>query len=73
MVLKPCVTVRVEVEGEEQRRFAVLLGHPKHPLLGELIDEAEHEYGFTQQGTICHHHLWPRRHGEGGCGDASLR
>lgn len=46
---------------------------PKHLLLGELIDEAEHEYGFAQQGTICHRHLWPRRHGEGGCGDAKVR
>uniref|UniRef100_A0A0E0M9L6 Auxin-responsive protein SAUR32 n=1 Tax=Oryza punctata TaxID=4537 RepID=A0A0E0M9L6_ORYPU len=54
MVVAPkgCVTVRVGVEGEEQRRFAVPLGHLKHPLFGALLEEAEREYGFAQQGAI---------------------
>ncbi|CAN6298822.1 unnamed protein product [Urochloa humidicola] len=52
MVPKGCVTVRVGVEGEEQRRFAVPLGHLKHPLFGALLDEAEREYGFRHQGAI---------------------
>ncbi|PNT67692.1 hypothetical protein BRADI_3g30660v3 [Brachypodium distachyon] len=49
---KGCVTVRVGAEGEEQRRFAVPLGHLKHPLFGELLEEAEREYGFRHQGAI---------------------
>ncbi|KAL5224033.1 hypothetical protein ABZP36_010672 [Zizania latifolia] len=49
---KGCVTVRVGAEGEEQRRFAVPLGHLKHPLFGALLEEAEREYGFKQQGAI---------------------
>ncbi|CAL4925847.1 unnamed protein product [Urochloa decumbens] len=49
---KGCVTVRVGAEGEEQRRFAVPLGHLKHPLFGALLDEAEREYGFRHQGAI---------------------
>ncbi|CAN6323520.1 unnamed protein product [Urochloa humidicola] len=52
MVPKGCVTVRVGAEGEEQRRFAVPLGHLKHPLFGALLDEAEREYGFRHQGAI---------------------
>ncbi|XP_066373662.1 auxin-responsive protein SAUR32-like [Miscanthus floridulus] len=49
---KGCVTVRVGLEGEEQRRFAVPLGHLKHPLFGALLEEAEREYGFRHQGAI---------------------
>uniref|UniRef100_K4AMF6 Auxin-responsive protein SAUR32 n=2 Tax=Setaria italica TaxID=4555 RepID=K4AMF6_SETIT len=49
---KGCVTVRVGAEGEEQRRFAVPLGHLKHPLFGALLEEAEREYGFRHQGAI---------------------
>uniref|UniRef100_A0A0D9XLF7 Auxin-responsive protein SAUR32 n=1 Tax=Leersia perrieri TaxID=77586 RepID=A0A0D9XLF7_9ORYZ len=49
---KGCVTVRVGAEGEEQRRFAVPLGHLSHPLFGELLDEAEREYGFKHPGAI---------------------
>ena len=49
---KGCVTVRVGAEGEEQRRFAVPLGHLKHPLFSALLDEAEREYGFRHQGAI---------------------
>ncbi|KAF0928797.1 hypothetical protein E2562_010671 [Oryza meyeriana var. granulata] len=49
---KGCVTVRVGAEGEEQRRFAVPLDHLKHPLFGALLEEAEREYGFEQQGAI---------------------
>ncbi|XP_040384292.1 auxin-responsive protein SAUR32-like [Oryza brachyantha] len=49
---KGCVTVRVGADGEEQRRFAVPLGHLKHPLFGALLEEAEREYGFRQQGAI---------------------
>ncbi|GJM91206.1 hypothetical protein PR202_ga07560 [Eleusine coracana subsp. coracana] len=52
MVPKGCVTVRVGAEGEEQRRFAVPLGHLKHPLFGALLEEAEREYGFRHQGAI---------------------
>jgi SAUR family protein len=49
---KGCVTVRVGAEGEEQRRFAVPLGHLSHPLFAALLEEAEREYGFRQQGAI---------------------
>lgn len=49
---KGCVMVRVGEEGEEQRRFAVPLLHLKHPLFGALLEEAEREYGFEQQGAI---------------------
>jgi SAUR family protein len=49
---KGCVTVRVGAEGEEQRRFAVPLGHLKHPLFAALLEEAEREYGFRHQGAI---------------------
>lgn len=49
---KGCVTVRVGLEGEEQRRFAVPLGHLKHPLFGALLEEAEREYGFRHQGAL---------------------
>ncbi|KAG8084173.1 hypothetical protein GUJ93_ZPchr0010g10675 [Zizania palustris] len=49
---KGCVTVRVGAEGEEQRRFAVPVGHLRHPLFGALLEEAEREYGFEQQGAI---------------------
>ena len=49
---KGCVTVRVGLEEEEQRRFAVPLGHLKHPLFGALLEEAEREYGFRHQGAI---------------------
>lgn len=49
---KGCVTVRVGLQGEEQRRFAVPLGHLKHPLFGALLEEAEREYGFRHQGAI---------------------
>lgn len=49
---KGCVTVRVGLEGEEQRRFAVPLGHLKHPLFGALLEEAEREYGFRHPGAI---------------------
>ena len=49
---KGCVTVRVGADGEEQRRFAVPLGHLKHPLFGALLEEAEREYGFRHQGAI---------------------
>jgi SAUR family protein len=52
MVPKGCVTVRVGAEGDEQRRFAVPLGHLKHPLFGALLEEAEREYGFRHQGAI---------------------
>jgi SAUR family protein len=52
MVPKGCVTVRVGAEGEEQRRFAVPLGHLQHPLFGALLEEAEREYGFRHQGAI---------------------
>jgi SAUR family protein len=49
---KGCVTVRVGAEGEEQRRFAVPLGHLSHPLFLALLDEAEREYGFRHQGAV---------------------
>jgi SAUR family protein len=49
---KGCVTVRVGAEGEEQRRFAVPLGHLKHPLFVALLEEAEREYGFRHQGAV---------------------
>jgi SAUR family protein len=49
---KGCVTVRVGAEGEEQRLFAVPLGHLKHPLFVALLDEAEREYGFRHQGAV---------------------
>ncbi|KAL5230304.1 hypothetical protein ABZP36_029080 [Zizania latifolia] len=49
---KGCVTVRIGAEGEEQRRFAVPVGHLRHPLFGVLLEEAEREYGFEQQGAI---------------------
>ena len=49
---KGCVTVRVGADGEEQCRFAVPLGHLKHPLFGALLEEAEREYGFRHQGAI---------------------
>ncbi|KAM0836288.1 hypothetical protein ACQ4PT_062429 [Festuca glaucescens] len=51
-VPKGCVTVRVGAEGEEQRRFAVPLGHLRHPLFAALLQEAEREYGFRHQGAI---------------------
>ncbi|KAK1606885.1 hypothetical protein QYE76_030558 [Lolium multiflorum] len=47
-----CVTVRVGADGEEQRRFAVPLGHLSHPLFAALLEEAEREYGFRHQGAI---------------------
>ncbi|XP_047096511.1 auxin-responsive protein SAUR32-like [Lolium rigidum] len=49
---KGCVTVRVGAEGEDQRRFAVPLGHLSHPLFAALLEEAEREYGFRHQGAI---------------------
>jgi hypothetical protein len=49
---KGCVTVRVGAEGEEQRRFAVPLGHLSHPLFLALLEEAEREYGFRRVSNV---------------------
>ncbi|KAF8722382.1 hypothetical protein HU200_022492 [Digitaria exilis] len=52
MVPKGCVAVQVGADGEEKRKYAVPLGHLKHPLFGELLEEAAREYGFHQPGAI---------------------
>jgi SAUR family protein len=49
---KGFITVRVGLEGEEKERFVVPVEHFKHHLFMAMLDEAEKEFGFEQQGAI---------------------
>ncbi|XP_010422739.1 PREDICTED: auxin-responsive protein SAUR32 [Camelina sativa] len=53
---KGCLAVKVG-QGEEQERFVIPVLYFNHPLFGQLLKEAEEEFGFAQKGTItipCH-------------------
>ncbi|KFK30670.1 hypothetical protein AALP_AA6G012500 [Arabis alpina] len=55
-VPKGCLAVKVG-QGEEQERFVIPVMYFNHPLFGQLLKEAEEEFGFAQKGTItipCH-------------------
>ncbi|KAG2331120.1 hypothetical protein Bca4012_019442 [Brassica carinata] len=55
-VPKGCLAVKVG-QGEEQERFVIPVLYFNHPLFGQLLKEAEEEFGFAQKGTItipCH-------------------
>ncbi|CAA7040637.1 unnamed protein product [Microthlaspi erraticum] len=55
-VPKGCLAVKVG-HGEEQERFVIPVLYFNHPLFGQLLKEAEDEFGFAQKGTItipCH-------------------
>lgn len=55
-VPKGCLAVKVG-QGEEQERFVIPVWYFNHPLFGQLLKEAEEEFGFAQKGTItipCH-------------------
>ncbi|KAI4319948.1 hypothetical protein MLD38_033481 [Melastoma candidum] len=56
-VPKGCIAVSVGQGEEQRRRFVVPVGYVNHPLFGRLLQEAEEEYGFNQEGLInipCH-------------------
>ncbi|XP_010542788.1 PREDICTED: auxin-responsive protein SAUR32 [Tarenaya hassleriana] len=55
-VPKGCLAVKVG-QGDEQERFVIPVMYFNHPLFGQLLKEAEEEFGFNQKGTItipCH-------------------
>ncbi|KAG6500515.1 auxin-responsive protein SAUR32-like [Zingiber officinale] len=51
-IRKGWIGIWVGAEGEERRRFEVPVEHLSHPLFVELLEAAEEEYGFRQQGAI---------------------
>ncbi|XP_054783957.1 auxin-responsive protein SAUR32-like [Prosopis cineraria] len=51
-VPKGHVTIKVGGEGEVKERIVVPVMQLNHPLFGQLLKEAEKEYGFSQEGAI---------------------
>lgn len=57
LIPKGCLPIKVGLGEEEQQKFVVPVMYLNHPLFSQLLNEAEKEYGFDQQGTMiipCH-------------------